>query len=270
MFTKYFHFFIFFITALFSTLSAQNPQRFIVVTPEKTGTHLLTKLIERLVNKQVHNCWNHILTETELMTLLEEVENNNSFLHIHALPTKELIHTLKKNHYKVCFLMRDPRDVMVSLLYYIEKGWSMGPCNLEMPYGLLSFQEKLHELITGERYGLRMVEAIILRRLGWMKESFVYTSYFENLVGAEGGGNDADQLKELVNLSRHLGIKLNKHEMKNITENLWGAEPGEKTTFRNGQIGSWKEEFHDEHKKEFKKRYSKLLIHLKYEKNSHW
>ena len=271
IFTRFF-LFIFLCVSCLANLSAQESQRFIVVTPEKTGTHLLTKLMSRLVNKEVHNCWEHSLPAKEFTTLLDEVESSNMFLHMHALPTKEIIQTLKKKKYKVFFLMRDPRDDMVSLLYYIEKGWSIGPCGLDKPYGTLSLPEKLQELITGERFGLAMVEAIILRRLDWMKEKsqFVYTAHFENLVGSEGGGDDKKQLKEIIKISQHLGLNLSTAELKDIAKDLWGAEPGENTTFRKGQLGGWKEEFTSEHKAAFKKRYNKLLIHLKYEKNSNW
>ncbi len=267
-----FYFLVFIFISLFTYTHAQESPRFIVVTPEKTGTHLLTKLMSRLVNKEVFNCWEHALSSKDFAKLLDEVENKQMFLHMHALPTEEIIKTLKKKHYKVFFLMRDPRDVMISLLYYIEKGWSIGPCGLDKPYGQLTLPEKLHELITGARYGLATVDAIIVRRLDWMKEkkSFVYTAHFENLVGTEGGGSDSSQLKEITKISQHIGLELSKIQLKNVSTNLWGADPGEKTTFRKGQLGAWKEGFSEEHRLVFKQRYSKLLIDLGYEKNSKW
>lgn len=250
----------------------KSEDAFVVITPEKTGTHLLTKLVSRLVKKDVHNCWEHEMGEKDFSSLLDAAEQNNCYVHMHALPTHEIINTLKKKKYKVLFLMRDPRDVTVSLFYYIEKGWSIGPCGLDRPYGQLSPNEKLHELITGQRYGLSVVHSIIVRRLAWMhqKNHFVYTSYFEKLVGEEGGGNYKDQLREIFKIAKHIGLNLTQAELKAVALNLWGAEPGEKTTFRKGQIGSWKTEFSEEHTRSFKKRFNSLLTELGYEENSHW
>lgn len=256
----------------FSTRVALAHSRFIVVTPEKTGTHLLTKLLSRLVKKEVHNCWKYEINEADLTQLLDTAEQNNAYLHMHALPTNEIIQTLKNEKYKVVFLMRDPRDVVISLLYYIEKGWSLGPCSIERPYGQLSLEDKIDELITGNRYGLSAVHSIIIRRLPWMdqKSNFVYTAHFEQLVGAEGGGSYEAQLIEIWKIARHIGVSLDKTSLKEAAQNLWGADPGEKTTFRNGQLGSWKNEFTQEHNQSFKERFSHLLIQLGYEKNEDW
>jgi hypothetical protein len=260
------------LTFFLAPLIAQVHSPFIVVTPEKTGTHLLTKLLSRLVKKEVQNCWDHEMSAEALVELLDSVQKTNTFLHIHALPTKEIIETLEERKYKVIFLMRDPRDVVISLLHYIEKGWSFGPCGLDKPYGQLTMHDKLHELITGERYGLSTVHSIIIRRLPWMHQSrqFVYTAHFEKLVGEEGGGTYKDQLKEIVKIAQHIDLRLTKALLEETALNLWGADLDEKTTFRKGQIGSWKEEFSKEHKKIFKNEFNSLLFQLGYEQNTQW
>lgn len=246
--------------------------RFVVVTPEKTGTHLLTKLLTRLVNKEVQNCWLHDISETELAQLLDASQENQTYIHIHALPTKAILKTLKKKKYKVIFLMRDPRDVIVSLFYYIEKGWSLGPFSSGQPYGKLSKEQKIHELINGERFGMSAVQSIILRRLPWMNQPahFVFTAHYEKLVGADGGGSNADQLNEIMQIARHINLKIDLSEAEAAAYHLWGANPGERTTFRTGQIGSWQAEFSEKNKQSFKKRFNRLLIGLEYEKNADW
>lgn len=269
---KFFLVFIQFIslTLFFGSASAYFP--FVVVTPEKTGTHLLTKLMGRLVKKEVQNCWEHEISSEKLQCLLDESEQNNRYVHIHAYPTGELIQYLKEKQYKVIFLMRDPRDVVVSLLYYIEKGWAMGPCSLDRPYGFLSLEDKMHELITGKRYGFSAVQNIIVKRLPWMYEnkSFVYTARFEKLVGPKGGGIQKEQEKEINSIAKHIGLQLSLGDIEEAACNLWGAEPGVETTFRKGRIGSWKEEFTERHAVSFKKRFNQLLIDLGYEENSNW
>lgn len=241
---------------------------FVVVTPEKTGTHLLTKALERLVDKTTINHWIHTASSQELIAFLDQAEENNVFIQMHALPTPEIIDTLRAKHYKVIFLMRDPRDVAVSLLHYIEKGWAYGPCRNDMAYGKLSLDEKLDELITGSRFGCAAVKEVIGLRIPWLHQdpSFVYSAHFENLVGTAGGGSDDLQNLEIANIANHLSIFLTSELLEKVTTDLFGA-PG---TFRSGQIGSWKSQFSDQHVASFKMMMGINLIILGYEKGFSW
>lgn len=243
---------------------------FILVTPEKSGTHLLSKTITQLIDKEVLNCWEHTVTKKQLDDLLKQCKEENKYLHMHALPHKAFIEYLKKINYKVIFLMRDPRDQAVSLYYYINKGWAYGSLNVQLPFGRLSPNEQLDEIITGARYGLSGTESIIGKRMPWMKEkaSFVCPVFFENLVGQEGGGSRLKQLKEVRRIANHLQLKMDDEELDQRSQNLFG-KPGEKT-FRSGQIGSWKQHFTAEHIRNFKRIFGKELIELGYEKNSRW
>lgn len=250
-------------------------QPFIVVTPEKTGTHLLTKTLERLVKKKTHNYWCHKMTPEELVNALKWAEENDAFVHMHALPDQAMIDTLLSHSYKVIFLMRDPRDTMVSLFHYIEIGWAYARLNLKGQYGNLSKDKKFDEIITGKRYGTSAVRSIILRRLDWMKQDpeFVCTVYFENLIGKEGGGSAQKQKNTIRELAKHIDVKLNATLMKEVTTDLFGAPtgtPSNNTTFRKGQIGSWKEEFSRANVFVFKHYFGKDLISLGYERDLAW
>lgn len=261
-------FYLFLLTLFSFPLFSEQP--FVVITPEKSGTHLLTKAMERMTDKKTTNCWQHTLPSDQFLGFLQEAKTKNSFLQMHALPTAEIINTLQKHSYKVLFLMRDPRDVAVSLLFYIEKGWQYGPFRLDFPYGLLTLDEKLDELITGARYGLSAVQSIIGKRIPWtqLDPNFVYTVHFEKLVGAEGGGTKEAQLQELVNIANHLNISLTEEKIEFITNQLFGV-PGEKT-FRSGKIQSWKKHFKPQHVAAFKKKFNNELILLGYENDDKW
>ena len=239
---------------------------FVIITPEKSGTHLLTKLITQITQKQVYNCWEHTIDSIKLTNLLDQLKAEQKIFQMHALPTDEIITTLKKLNYKVIFLIRDPRDILVSLYYYIEKGWSMGPLNTNLAYGHLDKESKMTELIGGSRFKFKPIEAIVIRRLKWMQQpkSFVYISHFENLVGEMGGGSRSKQIKEISQICNFISTKLPICEINNIANSLWGNEEGKPTTFRQGLIGSWKQEFNSYQQRLFKKNYSKLLQKLGY------
>lgn len=261
------------VLAILLNFSIYAEEKFVVITPEKTGTHLLTKMIERLVNKETRNCWAHSLTQKELMSELQAAKEGNAFLQIHALPTPVIIMTLLANKYKVIFLIRDPRDVVVSLLFYIDKGWAYGPYRTNSPYGILSFDDKLYELISGEHFGMSVPLDLMGRRMLWLyqDEDFVYTARFENLVGPNGGGTLESQMNEITQIANHLGITLEEGVLSSIIDNLFGtADMEKKGTFREGTINSWKKYYTDRHRLAFKKVFGKELIMLNYEKDNSW
>jgi hypothetical protein len=267
--TLFLKFILFCLMATLSHLAAE--QRFIVVTPEKTGTHLLTKAIERLIDKGTRNCWEYELPESLLLGELNEAERSNCFLQMHALPTREMIGILKKHGYKVIFLMRDPRDVVISALHAIEKGWAYGPYSLERGgYASLSLKKRRTELISGSSFGLIVPQDIIGRRIPWMKEDpdFVCTVYFENLVGPEGCGNAEAQRQEIVKIANHIGVPLDEQRLSYVLRDLFGV-PEEKT-FRQGKIGAWRKEFSEEDIWQFKRVFGSELIYLRYETTLNW
>lgn len=263
------YFFIMIIT-LCSLCKLQAHQDFFVVTPEKTGTHLLTKLLSQLFDQNCIHNWNHEISRVDLMNLLMAAKEQNTFVQMHALPTKEIIKTLKELNYKVIFLLRDPRDQAVSLLFYIQKGWAYGPLRMNMPFGQLSFNDKLDEIITGRRYGLSATKGIIGRRIPWMyqDQSFVLTVFFENLVGKEGGGSRKRQLQEAMNIVSFLDADLTDQQVDDRSLGIFGS-PGE-GTFRNGVIGAWKNHFTQSHKSGMKNVFGEELITLGYENNFNW
>ena len=261
-------FFIAFVSLVSFKIHAE--QLFMVVTPEKTGTHLLTKAITMLTNKEVRNNWGHRLSKAELFNELQIAKQHNQYLQMHARPTPEIISTLQENGYKVIFLMRDPRDVAISLFYAIEHGWAYGTLCRGRGYMKLSPEDKIAEIITGKIYRFQALGEIIVSRLPWMQQrpGFVYTARFENLVGPQGGGNADLQMMELVNISNHIGLEVNTPQLESIAENLYG-KPGEKT-FREGKIGCWRTHFSPQNKTYCKIACGQLLIYLGYEKDLSW
>ena len=186
------------------------PCDFVVVTPEKCGTHLLTTAIHKLLNKQARHWFINYQDPAEIQQKLNMAKNDHFFLQMHLLPKQNIINLLRQKNHKVIFLIRDPRDQMVSLVHYLDSGWAYGPNVNGKRFGPLPFSEKLLEVITGKRYGLSALKDITERKLPWMKQSpdFVYVVHFENLVGAEGGGSRELQLMELRNIAQFLGYNI--------------------------------------------------------------
>ncbi len=240
--------------------------KFIVITPEKCGTFLLTKALVLMTAKgYIHYFPRKVVDLGEFLDFIEAAEKKNQFVYCHVSPDREVIESLKKLRYKVFFILRDPRDQLVSGMYMIRDGHPLA----EIPpdrFNLLDQKAQIEELITGEIFGRPLFEICYERQLPWMREKFVHVSRFEELVGSLGDGDDKLQLQAVKNLASHIGIKISKKEAQNIADDLFG----ETWSFRQGQIGSYKKHFTKRHKELFKKKYGQVLIDLNYEKGLDW
>lgn len=265
-----FYFILGFIFCEFSTIALERRHDpFVVITPQKTGTHLLMPIVRNMIGNE----WCFVPGDTfnprRFRNLLRKSENNNNIiLNLHCEPKPHIINILKKNNYKVLFMWRDPRDQVLSMLFRVRWGRVYGPLNMSAEFGQLSFEEQLHEVITGERFGFSVTRDMMINRIPWLyqDQDFVYVSHFENLIGEEGGGNRELQLQEMRNIANHLNVKLSDKEIAKCSEGVYG----DSGNFRTGQIGEWKIYFSKEHKKLFKNLYGDSLIQTGYEKDKHW
>lgn len=261
--------FIFFCAAFFPAFCTLDP--FVVITPEKSGTHLLTRALTFLTGKQVFHVWDRTATVSELDHYLETAESEGKYFHMHAFPEPNIVEAFKQRGYKVIFLLRDPRDQLISVLYYIHDfRWEYENLRMDYPFGQLSKDEQIEEMITGEKFSIRVPHDFFIRRISWMDMEglSVCTVRFENLVGEKGGGSLMDQIDELMTLADFLTIELSIDNAQQIAEQLFGWQG--LATFRSGQIGSWKTHFNEQHITSFKRHFGNLLIDLGYESNFEW
>lgn len=241
----------------------------VMVTPQKTGTHLLGKALGILLEKRVIHWWWDDLSDKRLQGLITKCKNENRILHTHAFPVPHIMRKLKQNHAKVIFLMRDPRDQIVSLLYWIkDKQWPGGPQPLVRSTAHYTDDELLLELISGKNFGVSYTKTLMGCRLPWMEYPFVYTTYFEKLVGSKGGSSNEEQVRELQAIIGYLGVYVSESSIRECAENLFGGENA--STFRNGSIGAWKTHFKSHHTEAFKEAFGQELIDLGYEDSFDW
>jgi hypothetical protein len=223
-----------------------------------------------MTGMEVSNLWDRVIKLSKLRYHLNKSQKEGKILHIHATPLWHIVKTFQRAH-KVIFLMRDPRDQLISMLYYIkEKNWEYYELSNHTIFATLSMDEQIDEMITGRLFGHSVPNEIIKHRMPWMSlpEDFVYTAHFENLVGKKGGGSEEAQRNEILNIANFLNIQLTEEKLEEILEKSYG-KPGERT-FRSGQIGSWKHYFNELHKNNFKLIFGKELIELGYESDNSW
>ncbi len=191
----------------------------------------------------------------------------------HVPHSDALVGLLEKHGIKSLLILRDPRDTVVSLVYHIL-GRPEGARYLYFTQALRTPEEQLLTVINGvratnERGPLRLLSVgeRVASAIPWLKVPLNYTTRFERLVGAQGGGSEEAQHAEIAAITRHVGLALSAEQIREVAAKLFGQ--GSKT-FRRGQIGSWREHFKAEHKEAFKRVAGQSLIELGYERDLNW
>lgn len=242
-----------------------KPSKFIVITPPKCGTYLLNSVIKQISGKnQLHYTDYYLHDLDHLFTILERQLNNNNYVLSHLPADPILIDHLVQNNYKVITILRDPRDQLISAIYWVLSGRDRDHL-FDVPvneFKQLSLSQQIDELMTGERFGFRVFDILYRRHYGWLDlpAKNLLVVRFEDLVGPEGGGNRKDQINAIMDIAKKIGLPMSKTSAANIADNLFGKGP----TFRSGQTENWKEMFSADQKQLFDQLYREDLLYLGY------
>ena len=243
----------------------------LVMSVQKSGTNLLVHTLDLVPFLRYQGT----LAMDSRKEAIRRIENltPGGVLSSHHARDSELDNLIDHCGIKVLFIIRDPRDVSVSLYYWIEKTQYHHFHNtfIDLP----NKDERLMKIITGfepentdgSKQGIVSIDYHFRRRLSWMENPRYLTVRFENLIGQSGGGDMNNQLSTLKSIQQFLEIKLLDRDYKYIQDNIFSRRTA---TFRRGLIGSWKEEFSDAHKAAFKEFAGDLLIDLGYESSLNW
>lgn len=193
----------------------------------------------------------------------------------HLNPWPENINLIKKNNVrKVIVSYRDLRDVVVArynrLIKFPKKKFE--PYYAE--YHNMTKEDAINHCIdvVGKNYPKWIY--------GWIQiskenEGFVHFCKFEDLV--------KNPKSEFIKMLNFYNIKLDSKKIDLIVKDTEGKKDMEtnvkealilpwafSSNFRSGKIGSWKDEFSESNKDNFKKIAGEDLIKLNYEKNLNW
>jgi hypothetical protein len=250
---------------LINPSSSFTHQPFVIFSPPKCGTHLVGKALSLMTNKKPKYYLSGIGSDTlDSLNLIVSEEAQDSFVVGHHF-TNILLKILINRGYKIIFVIRDPRDQLISAINWIREGqWYWLPISK-----ISNLHDQITEAITGSQYGWQSVEGNFLsfeQELDGISLKNIYKIHYEKLIGLNGKGTAEEQTNEILAIANFLGLTLSSKTLDDIADHLFGGT----TTFRDGSIGKWKHNFTDEQKKQFKKQYNHLLIRLGYEKDSRW
>lgn len=175
---------------------------------------------------------------------------------------------------RAVLIVRDPRDVAVSHAHYIYSlppGDALRGKPLHQYYQTLTETDRIMTSIVGVRREpdgpvLLNIHDRLASVLPWNAAPANYTTRFERLVGARGGGTDDAQRAEIGQIARHLGFDLAEAQIHQLAAGLFGGT----ATFRRGMIGGWRDQFNPDHKRACKDLLGQLLVDLGYEHDLDW
>jgi hypothetical protein len=165
------------------------------------------------------------------------------------------------------FIYRDPRDMLVSQVFFAtdmneEHGM------YEFYKSLPDFGERLKAAITGvDQDGIYMVS--VKQRYAtvfeWLEQPHVMCIRFEDLID-----NREVTLDAMLDEVESLGYPIPTPRPKALSILVEAIQPKKSHTFRSGKTGDWREHFTEEHKDLFKAVAGDLLVRLGYEKTNDW
>lgn len=192
------------------------------------------------------------LVRVEIIESILKKIQNNKYLLSHIPHSNMFEEILNKYNYKGITIIRDPRDMCLSMLNHIEAR----PHHLANKYlfeNLQTRHERIKAILDGfsinNEQGERdfgKVERMYNSMMTWENaENFILLK-FEDLVGPKGGGSVQRQHGSIQKILTLLGDQSN--NVAWIAENAFGKSG----TFRKGQLGRWKTEMSLYERKLFK------------------
>ena len=184
--------------------------------------------------------------------------------HLFARP--EAVSRASSTKFIPYFIFRDPRDVVVSHVYYVT---DIEARHVHHDYyaSLPDFESRLKVSILGRpEAGVEFpdIAARFAPYLGWLDQPSVKAIHFEDLIH--------DRAATLNRILNHFLARVPLRVSRTtILESLESSiNPARSPTFRSGKTGEWRTSFTAEHKQLFKAVAGDLLIRLGYEKSNEW
>ena len=243
----------------------------------KSGSHLLIQILLSLtrigpfvdpgmppLNRSASN---RNLHEGKVLANLNRLRPGDvTYGYLHARPP--FLTELVRSGRAAFFVYRDPRDVIVSQVFYATDMHAGHGMHDYYTRQLSNMEERLNAAIQGVQTGegqLSSIRGKYEHYIGWLDQSKVLSLRFEDLV--------LDRAAALGRILDHLaqgGFQPQPPRPQAIAALEAGIAPTASGTFRRGQPGEWRQHFTEENKRQFKSATGDLLQRLGYEADAQW
>jgi len=245
----------------------------------KSGSHLLTQILEGLtelgpfvdpgfppVNRSEGNL--PLLPEKVQQNLQAMRPGDIRYGYIHA--REPYLSLLTQPNWATFFIYRDPRDMLVSHVFYAKDMYEGHGMHDYYNRHLTTMEARLNASIAGVTepgYELSSVRQRYDSYIGWLTQPGVLCLKFEDLIL-----NRESTLGSIIDHLSAFGRPFQLSASKDEAIAILAAHivPRKSGTFRKGQPGNWREHFTEGNKALFKEVAGDLLERLGYEENGDW
>ncbi|MDN5869429.1 MAG: sulfotransferase domain-containing protein [Nitrococcus sp.] len=249
-------------------LTNQGQPRIFCTSIPKAGTHLLERALclHPRIYRRILPTINHrrIRRHGGLSKLLSTL-GPGEIVVAHCAYSEENDDTLRRNGARCFFMIRDPRDIVISYVIHLLND-RKNPHHrflLDLP----DMRTRILLVIKGyPPVRLPSIQGLLSRYYGWFSSGALVVR-FEDLVGAAGGGSDDVQFTTVQTIYEHLGMPLAHHEIKQLTTHIFSNQS---PTFRKGLVGKWREYFDDQAIQLFTDVASDMLVRYGYDNDDRW
>lgn len=235
----------------------------------KSGTNLLETALSYFPLLRHHGditiSTHKFKSEAHLIAKIESL-SRGQYAPAHVNYSPKVAEAIHRCRIRNLLVIRDPRDVCIShekYVTHIDKAHRAHEFFKSLP----DDNARLLATIYGEKKQVEPIRDLLLNFAGWFHDSNTLIVRFEDLVGADGGGDEKKQLTAIQQVANHLNIPLSESQIQQIAKNTFSTNS---STFRKGQINVWRETLKPEHKNAFKETIQDLLELYGYEKDSNW
>ena len=243
----------------------------------KSGSHLIIQILEGLsqigpfvnpgfppLNRDEENT---ILQQSRILKKISSLRSGDiCYSYLPALP--EYISALTERHVASCFVYRDPRDMIISHVFYATEMHQGHQMHEYYNRVLTTMEQRINAAIDGvDQPGLKLtaIRQKYENYLGWMQQRNILCLRFEDLINER-----ASTIRNLLNFLSKYGFNPADGIDQAVTALSENIQPTKSGTFRKGQTGNWKEHFTAENIRNFKAKAGDVLIRLGYETTPDW
>jgi hypothetical protein len=219
------------------------PKVFCVSIP-KAGTHLLERAIclhPRLYRQLRPTVGDGNVVRWKNLDQILSTLAPGQVLVSHLSYKPEFPGSLDAHGVRGIFLIRDPRDTVVSQTHFVTREAEHRQHTAFAELG--SVRDRLLLSIRGDadKRVLGIAERLD-RYAGWLTSGCLVVR-FEDLVGPGGGGDAGAQHDAVTGIYRYLGLEDDDALVRSVCGRLFSSDS---PTFRRGSIGGWRDAFDDE------------------------
>jgi len=245
----------------------------------KSGTHLLTQVLQGFTKigpsvisglpaiVTFDSTTGDLRTENEIQREIKRLKPGDiAYGHLHS--TNSVTRSLCGDGMATYFLLRDPRDVVVSHVYYVTEIESNHVHHHYYREELADFDERLKTSILGlPEFGdlFPNIRERFEPYLGWLDSPQVLVLRFEDFVNER-----QKTIRRIFDHAVERGFPAALNYQQSIDTLLAGINPEKSPTFRSGNVGDWRAKFSPQNRNLFEEVAGDLLNQLGYESTYDW